>query len=106
MAHRGGFEPAKIAILPITHTEETSTRTGVRTFHNLAEASTKRWIERWTICTFTYQVTVFNTLFLLFGAVEKTRTSTLFTEQRPQRCASTNSATTAHRRVYLKLFEL
>ena len=36
MAHRGGFEPAKIAILPITHTEETSTRTGVRTFHNLA----------------------------------------------------------------------
>ena len=41
-----------------------------------------------------------------FGAVEKTRTSTLFTEQRPQRCASTNSATTAHTRVYLKLFEL
>ena len=45
-------------------------------------------------------------LLLLNGAVEKTRTSTLFTEQRPQRCASTNSATTAHTRVYLKLFEL
>ena len=30
-----------------------------------------------------------------FGAVEKTRTSTGFTPQRPQRCASTNSATTA-----------
>ncbi len=29
------------------------------------------------------------------GAVEKTRTSTGFTPQRPQRCASTNSATTA-----------
>ena len=48
----------------------------------------------------------FNKLFLLFGAVEKTRTSTLVTEQRPQRCASTNSATTAHNRVYLKFFEL
>ena len=31
----------------------------------------------------------------LFGAVEKTRTSTGFRPQRPQRCASTNSATTA-----------
>ncbi len=30
-----------------------------------------------------------------FGAVEKTRTSTGVTPQRPQRCASTNSATTA-----------
>ena len=40
------------------------------------------------------------------GAVEKTRTSTLVTEQRPQRCASTNSATTALDGVYLKLFEL
>jgi site-specific DNA recombinase len=30
-----------------------------------------------------------------YGAVEKTRTSTGFTPQRPQRCASTNSATTA-----------
>ncbi len=40
------------------------------------------------------------------GAVEKTRTSTLVKEQRPQRCASTNSATTALNRVYLKLFEL
>src|SRR5690606_30248562 len=30
-----------------------------------------------------------------FGAVEKTRTSTPVKEQRPQRCASTNSATTA-----------
>ena len=29
------------------------------------------------------------------GAVEKTRTSTSFRTQRPQRCASTNSATTA-----------
>ena len=29
------------------------------------------------------------------GAVEKTRTSTGFIPQRPQRCASTNSATTA-----------
>src|SRR5437868_1046614 len=29
------------------------------------------------------------------GAVEKTRTSTEFPPQRPQRCASTNSATTA-----------
>ena len=29
------------------------------------------------------------------GAVEKTRTSTAFRPQRPQRCASTNSATTA-----------
>ena len=33
---------------------------------------------------------------LFNGAVEKTRTSTGFTPQRPQRCASTNSATTAH----------
>ena len=33
-----------------------------------------------------------------FGAVEKTRTSTGVTPQRPQRCASTNSATTARRR--------
>ena len=32
---------------------------------------------------------------LFFGAVEKTRTSTPVKEQRPQRCASTNSATTA-----------
>ena len=31
----------------------------------------------------------------LNGAVEKTRTSTPVKEQRPQRCASTNSATTA-----------
>jgi hypothetical protein len=31
------------------------------------------------------------------GAVEKTRTSTAFRPQRPQRCASTSSATTAHR---------
>ena len=31
----------------------------------------------------------------LYGAVEKTRTSTPVKEQRPQRCASTNSATTA-----------
>src|ERR1700732_2224161 len=31
------------------------------------------------------------------GAVEKTRTSTEFPPQRPQRCASTNSATTARR---------
>ena len=52
------------------------------------------------------QVIVYNIKFILFGAVEKTRTSTLVTEQRPQRCASTNSATTAHIRVYLKLFEL
>ena len=29
------------------------------------------------------------------GAAEKTRTSTDFTPQRPQRCASTSSATTA-----------
>ena len=37
-------------------------------------------------------------LFILggVGAVEKTRTSTPVKEQRPQRCASTNSATTAH----------
>jgi hypothetical protein len=33
----------------------------------------------------------------VIGAVEKTRTSTAFRPQRPQRCASTNSATTAHR---------
>jgi len=33
--------------------------------------------------------------FQLFGAVEKTRTSTGFRPQRPQRCASTSSATTA-----------
>ena len=32
---------------------------------------------------------------ILFGAVEKTRTSTGFRPQRPQRCASTSSATTA-----------
>ena len=32
----------------------------------------------------------------LSGAVEKTRTSTGFRPQRPQRCASTSSATTAH----------
>ncbi len=32
------------------------------------------------------------------GAAEKTRTSTGFTPQRPQRCASTNSATAAHLR--------
>ena len=31
------------------------------------------------------------------GAAEKTRTSTGVTPQRPQRCASTNSATAAHR---------
>ena len=31
----------------------------------------------------------------IFGAVEKTRTSTGFRPQRPQRCASTNSATAA-----------
>jgi hypothetical protein len=31
----------------------------------------------------------------IFGAVEKTRTSTRLLGQRPQRCASTNSATTA-----------
>ena len=31
-----------------------------------------------------------------YGAVEKTRTSTGVTPQRPQRCASTNSATAAH----------
>src|SRR5712691_2615320 len=40
------------------------------------------------------------------GAVEKTRTSTEFPPQRPQRCASTNSATTARRwpnRVGLRL---
>ncbi len=30
-----------------------------------------------------------------FGAAEKTRTSTPVKEQRPQRCASTNSATAA-----------
>src|SRR3546814_8325549 len=35
----------------------------------------------------------------LFGAVEKTRTSTAFRPQRPQRCASTSSATTAHKRM-------
>src|SRR3546814_3532313 len=35
----------------------------------------------------------------LFGAVEKTRTSTAFRPQRPQRCASTSSATTAHKRL-------
>src|SRR3546814_19817375 len=34
---------------------------------------------------------------LMFGAVEKTRTSTGFLPQRPQRCASTSSATTAGR---------
>ncbi len=34
-----------------------------------------------------------------FGAVEKTRTSTGITPQRPQRCASTNSATTAFSRL-------
>src|SRR6266852_6419474 len=33
-----------------------------------------------------------------FGAVEKTRTSTEFPPQRPQRCASTSSATTARQR--------
>jgi hypothetical protein len=33
---------------------------------------------------------------LLSGAVKKTRTSTAFRPQRPQRCASTNSAMTAH----------
>ena len=32
-----------------------------------------------------------------FGAVEKTRTSTALRPQRPQRCASTSSATTAHK---------
>lgn len=35
------------------------------------------------------------TIFRMAGAVEKTRTSTGFHPQRPQRCASTNSATTA-----------
>jgi hypothetical protein len=39
-------------------------------------------------------------LVLHVGAVEKTRTSTAFRPQRPQRCASTSSATTArHERV-------
>src|SRR5260370_24836151 len=33
-----------------------------------------------------------------FGAVEKTRTSTEFPPERPQRCASTSSATTARQR--------
>ena len=32
----------------------------------------------------------------MIGAAEKTRTSTPVKEQRPQRCASTNSATAAH----------
>ena len=36
-----------------------------------------------------------------FGAAEKTRTSTGVTPQRPQRCASTNSATAATRLVHL-----
>src|SRR3546814_17557310 len=35
----------------------------------------------------------------LFGAVEKTRTSTAFRPQRPQRCASTSSATTEPKRL-------
>ena len=35
------------------------------------------------------------------GAAEKTRTSTPVKEQRPQRCASTNSATAAHRALSL-----
>ncbi len=35
----------------------------------------------------------------MIGAVEKTRTSTGVTPQRPQRCASTNSATTARDQV-------
>ena len=34
-------------------------------------------------------------LLKFFGAAEKTRTSTPVKEQRPQRCASTNSATAA-----------
>src|SRR5881392_13434 len=33
------------------------------------------------------------------GAVEKTRTSTAFRPQRPQRCASTSSATTARHEI-------
>ena len=39
--------------------------------------------------------TVLLQILTLIGAVEKTRTSTGFRPQRPQRCASTNSATTA-----------
>ena len=35
-------------------------------------------------------------LLISVGAVEKTRTSTGFLPQRPQRCASTSSATTAY----------
>ena len=35
----------------------------------------------------------------LAGAVEKTRTSTAFRPQRPQRCASTSSATTARHEI-------
>ncbi len=35
----------------------------------------------------------------LLGAVEKTRTSTAFRPQRPQRCASTSSATTARHEI-------
>ena len=34
-----------------------------------------------------------------YGAVEKTRTSTAFRPQRPQRCASTSSATTARHEI-------
>ena len=47
-----------------------------------------------------------NGLFILYGAVEKTRTSTGFPPQRPQRCASTNSATTAFIHLVLRNSEL
>ena len=43
-----------------------------------------------------------NNLELNNGAAEKTRTSTDFTPQRPQRCASTSSATAAN---YLLLYQ-
>ena len=42
-----------------------------------------------------YKILILNNILPSFGAAEKTRTSTPVKEQRPQRCASTNSATAA-----------
>ena len=43
----------------------------------------------------TQKVLTYQLVSMRYGAAEKTRTSTGFTPQRPQRCASTSSATAA-----------
>ena len=46
-------------------------------------------------CLLSANLSIWFYCIFVIGAVEKTRTSTPVKEQRPQRCASTNSATTA-----------